>query len=180
MGLPYQQSLSFACPLWHTRERLCINQVRSLLSMRCVLQGYSFNPRLYSRVLLGTASLVRLWPQSPKLPKNLGAALIFWREERGLWTAVREKRPLKGEFREVSKSSRILKSCISDPSFEREKIIVWSVSLSLLISHPKDIKQILLMCDSHLTVFQAITNHIFDCYRVDVLERANWCDRTNV
>ena len=156
--------------------------------MHCVLLGYSFNPRLYSRVLLGTAGLVRLWPQSPKLPKNLGAALIFWREERGLWTAIREKRPLKGEFREVSKSSRILKSCISDPSFEREKIIVWSVSLSLLISHPKDIKQVLLMCDSHLTVFQTEsessvsdrTSHIFDCYRVDVLERVNWCDRTNV
>ena len=134
MGSPYQQSLSFACPFWQTWERLCINRVRSLLSMRCVLPGYSFNPRLNSRVLLATAGSVRLWPQSPKLPKNLAAALIFWREERGLWTALREKHPLKGEFRVVSKSSRILSYCISNPTFEREKTIVWSVSIASLCS----------------------------------------------
>ena len=29
----------------HTQERLCMNRVRSLLSMRCMLPGYSFEPR---------------------------------------------------------------------------------------------------------------------------------------
>ena len=28
-----------------SRERLCMNRVRSLLSMRCMLPGYSFEPR---------------------------------------------------------------------------------------------------------------------------------------
>ena len=31
--------------LWDTRERLCLIRVRSLLSMRCMLLGYSFEPR---------------------------------------------------------------------------------------------------------------------------------------
>ena len=30
---------------WRTRERLCMNRVRSLLSMRGMLLGYSFEPR---------------------------------------------------------------------------------------------------------------------------------------
>ena len=30
---------------WRTRERLCLNRVRSLLSMRFMLLGYSFEPR---------------------------------------------------------------------------------------------------------------------------------------
>ena len=30
---------------WHSRERLCMNQVRSLLSMRCMLPGCSLEPK---------------------------------------------------------------------------------------------------------------------------------------
>ena len=36
---------------WCTRERICMNRVRSLLSMRCMLLGYSFEPRPNSHVL---------------------------------------------------------------------------------------------------------------------------------
>ena len=31
---------------WRSRERLCMSRVRSLLSMRCMLPGYNFEPRL--------------------------------------------------------------------------------------------------------------------------------------
>ena len=48
--------LSFA-PFWRTQERLCMNRVRSSLRMRCMLLGYSFNPRLNGRVL-GTVGSV--------------------------------------------------------------------------------------------------------------------------
>ena len=41
--------LSFA-RFGRTRERLCINRVTSLLSMRDVLLGYSFPARPYNRV----------------------------------------------------------------------------------------------------------------------------------
>ena len=30
---------------WHSRERLCMNRVRSLLSMRFMLTGYSLEPK---------------------------------------------------------------------------------------------------------------------------------------
>ena len=43
--------------LWRTQERLCMDRVRSSLSMRCMLLGYSINPRLNGRVL-GTAGSV--------------------------------------------------------------------------------------------------------------------------
>ena len=43
--------------LSRTQERLCMDWVRSSLSMRCMLLGYSFNPRLNGRVL-GTAGSV--------------------------------------------------------------------------------------------------------------------------
>ena len=48
--------LPFA-PFWRTQERLCMNRVRSSLRMRCMLLGYSFNPRLNGRVL-GTVGSV--------------------------------------------------------------------------------------------------------------------------
>ena len=48
--------LSFA-PFWRTQERLCMNRVRSSLRVRCMLLGYSFNPRLNGRVL-GTVGSV--------------------------------------------------------------------------------------------------------------------------
>ena len=31
-------------PFWRSRERLCMNRVRSLLNMRCMLPGYSLEP----------------------------------------------------------------------------------------------------------------------------------------
>ena len=43
---------------WRIRERLCMTRVRSLLSMRGMLLGYSFKPRPYSRVL-GIADSVK-------------------------------------------------------------------------------------------------------------------------
>ena len=30
---------------WRSRERLCMNRVRSLLNMRCMLPGYSLQPK---------------------------------------------------------------------------------------------------------------------------------------
>ena len=36
---------------WRTRENLCMNRVRSLLSLRCLLQGYISEPRPNSRDL---------------------------------------------------------------------------------------------------------------------------------
>ena len=56
-----RSSRAFRSPAWfrRTRKRLCVNQVRSLLSMRCILLGYSFEPRTNSRAL-GTAGSVIL------------------------------------------------------------------------------------------------------------------------
>ena len=56
-----RSSRAFRSPAWfrRTRKRLCVNQVRSLLSMRCMLLGYSFEPRTNSRAL-GTAGSVIL------------------------------------------------------------------------------------------------------------------------
>lgn len=43
---------------WRTRENLCMNRVRSLLSMPCLLQGYISGSKLNSRDL-GTAGSVK-------------------------------------------------------------------------------------------------------------------------
>ena len=43
---------------WRTRENLCMNRVRSLLSLRCLLQGYISEPRPNSRDL-GTEGSVK-------------------------------------------------------------------------------------------------------------------------
>ena len=37
-----QQSFSFTCSIWCTRQSLCMNGVKSLLSLCCMLLGYSF------------------------------------------------------------------------------------------------------------------------------------------
>ena len=50
---------------WRTRERLCINRIRPLLSMRGMLLGDSFKPRPNSRVLASAGSVkVQSWPLS--------------------------------------------------------------------------------------------------------------------
>ena len=51
---------SRATRFWRrTQERLCMNQVRSLLSMRCMLlEGYSFEHRPYRRALVTTGSVM--------------------------------------------------------------------------------------------------------------------------
>ena len=43
---------------WCTWERLCMNRVRSLLSMRSMLLGYSFEPRPNSRALATGGSVM--------------------------------------------------------------------------------------------------------------------------
>ena len=45
---------------WSTRERICMNRVRSLLSMRCMLLGYSFEPRPKSHVLATADSVMTI------------------------------------------------------------------------------------------------------------------------
>ena len=53
-ALPAEASLSFTCSILilRTQERLCMNWVRSLLSMRGMLLGYNFEPRPNSFVLV--------------------------------------------------------------------------------------------------------------------------------
>ena len=61
MGSPRSHPASRAFLLlarfWRSRERLCMNRVRSLLNMRCMLPGYSLEPK-------------------PNMP-DLGAILVF-------------------------------------------------------------------------------------------------------
>ena len=54
-GVPCEQSLSFACSILVIQERLCRTWATSLLSMRGMLLGYSFEPRPRA---LGTAGSV--------------------------------------------------------------------------------------------------------------------------
>ena len=63
-GRSFRAFRSPAC-FRRTRKRLCVNQVRSFLSMRCMLLGYSFVPRPNSRAL-GTAGSVMLGDLSIK------------------------------------------------------------------------------------------------------------------
>ena len=44
--------------IWCIRERLCMNQVRSLLSMRCMLFGYGLQPRPNSLPLATAGSFM--------------------------------------------------------------------------------------------------------------------------
>ena len=44
--------------IWGIRERLCMNQVRSLLSMRCMLLGYGLQPRPNSLALATAGSFM--------------------------------------------------------------------------------------------------------------------------
>ena len=43
-----------------TLERICLNRMRYLLSMRCMLLGYSFEPRLNSRALGSSGSVMTI------------------------------------------------------------------------------------------------------------------------
>ena len=52
-----QQSFSFTCSIWCTRQSLCMNGVKSLLSLCCMLLGYSFEFSPNSRAA-GTAGSV--------------------------------------------------------------------------------------------------------------------------
>ena len=52
-------SLSLA-QFWRTRDRLCVNRVRSLLSMSCMLLGYSFGLRSNSRALNTACSVMTI------------------------------------------------------------------------------------------------------------------------
>ena len=55
---PASRSFLSLARFWRTRERLCMNQVRSLLNMRGMLLGYSFEPRPNSRVLATADSVI--------------------------------------------------------------------------------------------------------------------------
>ena len=46
---------------WRIRERLCMNRLRSLLSMLSMLQGYTFEPRLNIRALGTVGSVVNIF-----------------------------------------------------------------------------------------------------------------------
>ena len=54
---PCHQTVTSASSIWLTRERLCMNRVRSLFNIRCILLGNSLEPGPYNRVL-GTAGSV--------------------------------------------------------------------------------------------------------------------------
>ena len=49
---PANRAFLALAPFWRTRERLYMNRVRTSLSMRGMLPGYSFEPRPNSHVLL--------------------------------------------------------------------------------------------------------------------------------
>ena len=55
-----QQNLFLLVRFWRTLERICLNRMRSLLSMRCMLLGYSFEPRLKSRALGSGGSVMTI------------------------------------------------------------------------------------------------------------------------
>ena len=59
-ALPEEVSLSFACLFLHTQERLCMNQVRSLLSMRSMLLAYNLELRPNNRALATAGSVVTI------------------------------------------------------------------------------------------------------------------------
>ena len=42
---PASRAFLLLARLWRSRERLCLNRVRSLLNMRCMLPGYSLEPK---------------------------------------------------------------------------------------------------------------------------------------
>ena len=89
-------SLSLAL-FWCSRERLCMNWVRSLLSMHALLLGYSFEPRPNSRVLATVSSVMTIglsmkglwhseqpgWRERTRLPSIevwAAATLKAWRD----------------------------------------------------------------------------------------------------
>lgn len=78
-SLFYSASRAFQ-NFWRTRENLCMNRVRSLPSMRCLLQGYISGPRLNSRDL-GTAGSVKNFAGLPKHRYSVSATQkldAFW------------------------------------------------------------------------------------------------------
>ena len=86
---PCKQRLS----VFVTRETLCIIRIRSLLSMRCMLLGYSFESRPNSRALASGGSVM-----TTGLSINRGShpGKLVWRERRRLtspevWAAVTSK-----------------------------------------------------------------------------------------
>ena len=42
---PASRAFLLLARFWRSRERLCMNRVRSLLNMRCMLPGYSLEPK---------------------------------------------------------------------------------------------------------------------------------------
>ena len=57
---PASRTFLLLVRFWRTRERLCLNRMRSLLSMRFMLLGYSFEPRLNNRALGSGGSVMTI------------------------------------------------------------------------------------------------------------------------
>ena len=68
--LPVGRAFLSLARIWRTQQRLCMNRVISLLSVCCILLGYSLKPRLYGRVL-GTVGSVRAIGLTISLPEYL-------------------------------------------------------------------------------------------------------------
>ena len=94
---PCKQRLS----VFVTRETLCIIRIRSLLSMRCMLLGYSFESRPNSRALYTTAlyyytGLSSVMTTGLSINRGSHPENIVWRERRRLtrpavWAAATPK-----------------------------------------------------------------------------------------
>ena len=78
-----QQSFLLLSQFWCTWERLCMNQVRSLLSMNCMLLGYNFVPYRSNSCVLGTIELSYDHPYISK-PK-LALEKPVWQELKQDW-----------------------------------------------------------------------------------------------
>ena len=71
---------------WRTRERLYLKRVTSLLSMRCMLLGYSFEPRPNSRELGSEGSAVTIG-----LSIKINAYAELWSEKERRKNAINDK-----------------------------------------------------------------------------------------
>ena len=88
---------------WRTRERLCLNRVKPLLSMRCMLLGYTFEPRpngpvlgIYSRLSFNHRFIKKqmlalekpVWQEKTGLTSpEVRTAVISRLFSQGAWTA---------------------------------------------------------------------------------------------
>ena len=112
-------SLSYIAWFSRTRERLGMNQVRSLLRMNQTLLGYGFKTRPNSHVL-GTASSVRTISFINK--QLLALKKPVWQEKIRLWcdstvqsillfSSIRKKKPKEGSAHSAKKIAPWAQNC---------------------------------------------------------------------